>query len=335
MIKTLNKSNKSKDKRKSEWYALGIDLGGTNIKLGIVSREGKIKRKISIPSEADKGSDKVIAQIKKGIKKIITGTDVKIKGIGIGAPGIVSTEKGTVENPPNFPGWEKVNLGKIIKEEFKIRVFVENDANAAAIGEMIFGVGRKYDSFIMVTLGTGVGGGIIINKKIYRGEFGAAGEIGHITIDFNGPRCNCGSIGCIEAYIGNNYLVKRVSEDLIKYPESKIWQLVNDDLDKLTPIVIQYAMDQGDEFAKTVVKNMGIHLGAALASVSNLLDISTFIIGGGVAGFGKPLFEEMDKAITARVLTPLKDRVKVHAAKLKNDAGIKGASALVFYNPVR
>jgi glucokinase len=332
---TKKAKDTSKNRKKVEGYALGVDLGGTNIKLGLVSMEGKIIKKTSIPSQADLGPDKVIEQIKKGIKKVFSEADVNIRGIGIGAPGIVSTERGTVENPPNFPGWKKINLGELIKKEFRTKVLIENDANAAAIGELIFGVGRKYDSFIMVTLGTGVGGGIIINRKIYRGEFGAAGEIGHITIDFNGPQCNCGSIGCIEAYIGNNYLIKRVREDLVKHPQSIIWQLVNDDMEKLTPLVIQSAMNEGDEYAKSIVRNMGIQLGAALASVSNLLDVSTFIIGGGVAGFGKPLFEEMDRAITARVLTPLRERVKVLAAELKNDAGIKGASALVFYKPAQ
>src|SRR5690606_38893482 len=111
-------------------------------------------------------------------------------GIGIGSPGVVSTKKGIVENPPNLPGWGKINLGRIIEKEFKMNVFVENDANAAAIGEMIFGTGKNYKSFVMVTLGTGVGGGIIIDKKLYRGEFGAAGEIGHMTINYNGERCN-------------------------------------------------------------------------------------------------------------------------------------------------
>jgi glucokinase len=312
-------------------YVLGVDLGGTNIKLGLVSREGKLGKKISIPSEAAQGPDKVVSQIKKGIYKMASESGVKFQGIGIGAPGVVSIEKGTVENPPNFPGWEKVNLGKIIKKEFKTEVVVENDANAAAIGELIFGAGKKYDSFVMITLGTGVGGGIIINRKLYRGEFGAAGEIGHMSIDMNGPPCKCGSYGCIETYIGNNYLVDRVKNQIASFPDSKIWQLVNNDLEKLTPADIQNAMEEGDEFAKSVMKQMGLQLGVVLASVSNLLDISTFIIGGGVAGFGKPLFDEMDKIITSRVLIPLRDRVKVFAAKLKNNAGIKGASALVFY----
>jgi glucokinase len=317
--------------RQKTKYALGVDLGGTNIKLGIVSETGKIFFKTSLPSHAEKGPDEVIMRIKKGILEILSSRKYKVSGIGIGAPGVVSLKKGTVENPPNFPGWGKVKLGRKIEKAFKIKTYVENDANAAAIGEMIFGAGMKYDSFIMITLGTGVGGGIVINKKIFRGEFGAAGEIGHITVDYKGPKCKCGSVGCIEAFVGNNYLRNKVKADLVSHPDSKIWQLVNNDVHLVTPRIIQNAMEQGDEYAKSIVDNMGIQLGAALASVSNLLDISTFIIGGGVAGFGKPLFQKMGETITERVLTPLRKRVKVIPAKLKNDAGIKGASALVFY----
>ena len=117
----------------------------------------------------------------------------KIQGIGVGCPGVVSTKKGIVENAPNLPGWKNIKLGPVLKNNFGYKVHLENDANAAAIGELIFGAGKKLDSFVMVTLGTGVGGGIVFNRKIFRGEFGAAGEIGHISIDVNGPKCNCGS----------------------------------------------------------------------------------------------------------------------------------------------
>jgi glucokinase len=316
---------------KTEKYAVGVDLGGTNIKIGIVSQKGKIIKKISLSTLASEGPDKVISQIKKGIKEILTKNKLKIQGIGIGSPGTVSTKKGTVENPPNLPGWEKVNLGKILQKEFKINVHVENDANVAAIGEMIFGAGKNIDTFIMVTLGTGVGGGIIFNKKLFKGEFGAAGEIGHMSINYNGQKCNCGSLGCVETYVGNHYLVKRVREELPSNKDSKIWQLINNDFDLLTPLIIQQAEELGDKYAKSVVQDLGLYLGAALASSSNTLDIGTFIIGGGVAGFGEPLFEAIRKNVSARVLKPLSKRVKVLPAKLKNDAGIKGASALVFY----
>ena len=317
---------------KTEKYAVGVDLGGTNIKIGVVSEKGNLVKHISIKTDADAGPKKVIANIIKGVELILEKNKYKIQGIGIGCPGVVSIKKGIVENAPNLPGWKNVKLGPIIKEKFGYKVHLENDANGAAIGELIFGAGKKIDSFIMVTLGTGVGGGIVFNKKIFRGEFGAAGEIGHISIDMNGPKCNCGSTGCIEAYAGNSYLKEQIRSELKNYPDSKVWQLIENDLAKVSPRIIQAAAERKDVYAKFVIERMGKQLGAALASLSNLLDISTFIIGGGVAGFGKPLFDSTRLTISERVLLPLRPRVLVIPAKLQNEAGIKGASSLVFYN---
>lgn len=316
---------------KSNKYAIGVDLGGTNIKIGIVSDRGKLIKSTSIKTEAEGGPKKVIANIIKGIKVILVNNKIKIQGIGIGCPGVVATKKGIVENAPNLPGWKNIKLGSIIKKEFGYDVYLENDANAAAIGELIFGAGKKYSSFVMVTLGTGVGGGIVFKKKIFRGEFGAAGEIGHVSIDVNGPRCNCGSTGCIEAYLGNHYLKEIVKDELPRYPESKIWKLIDGDLSKVTPRLIQNALELDDDYSKLFVVRMGEQLGAALTSIANILDISTFIIGGGVAGFGKPLLDSTKTTLESRVLLPIKPRVVVIPSKLKNEAGIKGASSLVFY----
>ena len=149
---------------RSEKYAIGIDLGGTYIKFGIVTEKGKIIRKSFVDTKADGGPDAVIKQMKKGLKELLDPDKIKIEGLGIGSPGIVSKKKGTVENPPNLPGWGKVALGHLIEKAFKLPTFVENDANAAAIGELIFGAGKSHKSFVMITLGTGVGGGIILNK---------------------------------------------------------------------------------------------------------------------------------------------------------------------------
>jgi glucokinase len=317
---------------KPDKYAIGVDLGGTNIKIGIVSEKGKLVKSISVKTEADGGPKKVITNIIKGVEIILLKNRFKIQGIGIGCPGVVSTKKGIVESAPNLPGWKNVKLGPIIKNKFGYKVHLENDANAAAIGELIFGAGKKIDSFVMVTLGTGVGGGIVFSKKIFRGEFGAAGEIGHISIDVNGPKCNCGSTGCIEAYAGNSYLKEKIRSELKDYPDSKVWKLIENDLTKVSPRIIQAASEKKDVYANFVIERMGKQLGAALASLSNLLDISTFIIGGGVAGFGKPLFDSTRLTISERVLLPLRSRVLVIPAKLKNEAGIKGASSLVFYN---
>jgi len=317
---------------KKQKYAIGVDLGGSNIKLGIVSETGKLIQKISVRTEAEKGRKKVIDKIVQGINELTEKSKFNITGIGIGCPGVVTPGKGIVENPPNLPGWDKVNIGKIISKEFNKSVFVDNDANAAAIGELTFGSGKKYKSFIMITLGTGVGGGIVMNNKIYHGDFGAAGEIGHISIDYNGPKCNCGSYGCIEAYAGNQYLRERVREQLKKHPKSKMWKLIENDLSKVSPRNIQEAAESGDAFAKSVVVELGFQLGSAFTSLCNVLDISVFIIGGGIAGFGKPLFDSIKKTIAKKVMAPIRPRVRVLPAKLKNDAGIKGASALVFHH---
>jgi glucokinase len=316
---------------KSIQYAIGVDLGGTFIKFGLVNSEGKIVKKTFLDSKAAEGPDKVIKQIKKGIKDLIEKSNYKINGIGIGAPGVISTKKGTVENPPNLPGWGKIHLGKIISKECKLETFVENDANAAAIGEMIFGAGKKLNSFIMVTLGTGVGGGIIFEKKLFRGETGAAGEIGHLSIDYKGDNCNCGSVGCIEAYLGNNYLINRVVKEYDSNKSSLVFSLIGNNFELLTPKVIADAALQGDQFAIHIIEKLGNQLGYALASVANLMDITSVIIGGGVSGFGEKLFNSVETAMRDRVLKSLQTRIKVLPAKLSNDAGIKGASSLVFY----
>jgi glucokinase len=183
----------------------------------------------------------------------------------------------------------------------------------------------------MVTLGTGVGGGIVINKKIFHGETGAAGELGHIIIDINGTHCNCGSNGCVEAYAGNNYLKTRVRAELSANNNSTLWNLINNDLKNVSPKNIQSAAEAGDAYSSIVIRNLGNYIGTALTSVSNMLDITTFIIGGGISGFGEPLLNSIKDTVVQKVLTPKKKKIKIVPAQLQNDSGIKGASALVFY----
>ncbi len=311
-------------------FAVGVDLGGTNIKIGIVSDSGKILEKSSIPTQAERGPKKVLDNICEGVSNLISSSKVKIAGIGIGCPGIVLPEEGVVKNPPNLPGWKTVLVSQIIFEKLHIKTIVENDANVAAVGELIFGAGKKLNDFIMVTLGTGVGGGIVINKKVYHGMHGAAGEIGHITINYKGRKCNCGSIGCIETYAGNQYLKARVIEELQFHPDSLIVGLVENNFEKISPLIIQKAASIGDKYSKSVIQNLGMHLGAAFASIGNAFDITNFIVGGGVAGFGKPLLDSIAHTASSRVMTPLRNKIKIIPAKLRNDAGIKGASALIF-----
>ncbi len=309
---------------------LGIDLGGTFIKLGLVDAEGQIVQKISVDTCANEGINKVFEQIEKGVKEITTDNKIKLEGIGIGVPGLVS-DKGEINNPPNLPGWGKVPVKEKLERILNYPVFVENDANAAAIGELIYGAGKNLNNFIMLTIGTGVGGGIIINRKIFRGEIGAAGELGHVTVDYKGNRCNCGNIGCVESYVGNNYLVARVKKQLENNKNSLIYELCENNLENLTPKIISQAAHQGDDFANKVIIETGNYLGVALVSIMNVLDIATVIVGGGLSGFGDTLFKSIEDTIKDRIFSVIGDRVKVIPAALKNDAGILGAAALVHH----
>jgi glucokinase len=311
--------------------SIGIDLGGTNIKAGLVDKNGKIIFKTSVPTETNLGYKHVIGQIKKAAA-LVLAENSNVTGIGIGAPGIVSAEEGTVKSPPNIPGWKKVNLAKILFDEFGKKVFVENDANAAAIGESIFGVGRSVNSFIMVTLGTGVGGGIIYNGQLFRGETGGAGEIGHVTINYKGRKCNCGSYGCIETYVGNQKITEKVKREIKNHPDSKVVELAGETLSGLSPKTLYEAAKACDDYAVKAISEIAVMLGAAFASAVNLLDISTIVLGGGVSGFGNYLLVPLKAALKERVLAPNRPRVKVKLSKLKNDAGIKGASSLAFYH---
>lgn len=314
-----------------ETAAIGVDLGGTTVKIGLVNQKGKIVKKTILDTYANEGPETVLNQIKKGIYEILTGSKYKLKGIGIGAPGVVQLKDGIVENPPNFPGWGKVKVGKKISTEFGLKTSVDNDANAAAIGELVFGAGKKLDSFIMITLGTGVGGGIILDKKLFRGSHGFAGEIGHASIDYSGTACKCGSFGCIETYAGNNYLTSRVKEELVHHSDSLIAAIIRDEQAALTPKLISRAADEGDEFANSVIKDLGRKLGYSFANVINILDVTNFIVGGGVAGFGPKLFDAMREGAAERAVKSLRGMVKVFPAKLKTEAGILGASSLVYY----
>ena len=239
-------------------------------------------------------------------------------------------EGGTVKYPPNFSNWNIFKLGdETSKAIGGAIVRVENDANAAAVGEMKFGAGKDLKSFLMVTLGTGVGGGIISDGTVFRGDDGGAGEIGHMTIDYNGPQCNCGNLGCVEAYVGQKYLSQRVLEKLKSHPKSLLNKIVDGNGDKLEPKLISEAADQGDEFALQIWEESGMYIGVAIAGAINLFDLSKVIIGGGVAKAGKPLLDSIEKTVKARVLSSLRPKVAIIPAQLKNSAGILGAAALI------
>ncbi len=314
-------------------FAIGIDLGGTSIKAASVGRTGSIMQQMSVDSKASIGPAAVIEQLHVAIREILSRHNVAdCLGIGIGSPGVVD-ERGVVKYPPNFAHWSDVPLAEAIRKDQPMRVEVENDANAAAIAESKFGAGIDHKDFLFVIWGTGVGGGIIIDRKIFRGSQGGAGEIGHITIDHNGPDCNCGSRGCIESYIGQRYLsthARHLLERLGKSaPPTKISELVGGNLDKIEPYIISMAAEQGDKVAREILEEAGELLGYALASALNILDLRIVVIGGGISAAPHYVYEAIESALRERVLKPYKPDVRVIRAKLGNTAGAIGAASLV------
>jgi glucokinase len=315
-------------------FAVGIDLGATSIKAGVVDKKGKLIDQFVIESKSHKGPAMVIRQMSFALQELFgRHKQAECLGIGIGSPGVVSVEDQIVRHPPNFADWNEIALGKAIRKSYPLPVFVENDANVAAIAESKYGAGGEYKDFLFVIWGSGVGGGIILNRKIYHGPNGGAGEIGHITIDYNGPVCNCGSRGCIESYIGQRYLSQRTRELLQSLPEdappSKIHRLVEGNLQKIDPYIISMAAEQGDAMARTILEEAGELLGYALASALNMLDLYVVIIGGGVSAAPQFVFKAVETALRSRVLRSHKSAVRVLRAELGNTAGMIGAASLV------
>ncbi|HEX9614282.1 MAG TPA: ROK family protein [Bacteroidota bacterium] len=313
----------------NDQYAIGVDLGGTTVKAGLVSAAGSIKYQTKYPSNAQLRQNDVLTQIETAVRDVMDHSQgASIRGIGIGSPGVVDDE-GVVKAPPNFVDFDQVPLKAKIESVFRVPTVAENDANVAAIAESKFGAGKKYKDFLFVIWGTGVGGGIILNNQIYRGPFGGAGEIGHISVDYKGPQCNCGSIGCVEAFVGQKYLSQRTVERLKNHPDSRILKLVGGNPDKIEPVYISEAAKAGDPLAREMLLEAGMLLGVALGAVMNTMDLRISIIGGGISAAGDFVMDAIKKSVQKHVLKPLRPDIQVLPAKLGNDAGILGAAGLV------
>jgi glucokinase len=311
---------------------LGIDIGGTTVKLGVIDAAiGKIVSESSFPTPQT-GSRDVAKAIADRVREIKYSYP-EIVRMGVGVPGAMNIDRSLVRYPPNLLGWKEEPLQAYLKEllpDFE-RIEVDNDANVAALAEAYHGAGRGHSHFLLVTLGTGIGGAIYSTEEkfegIYRGASGGAGEFGHTTIDLNGPHCNCGSHGCIEAYLGQHYLSERTRKKLMD--DLSIHSILRAEENELTPKLIADAMNAGDGFAQSVFEEAGMLLGAALASAANLLDTHTFIVGGGVAEAGDVLFDSALASLRSRVLANLRPVVEIRKAHLGNRAGMIGAAMLV------
>jgi glucokinase len=297
-------------------YAIGIDLGGTYIKSAVVDSHGKIIKQYKTESYSNVNPKRVVSQIEKCITELKKGFSKKLLGIGIGAPGVVTN--GVVKYPPNFKAWKEVNLKRHFEKKFKTEAEVDNDANCAGLAELQFGHGKKYRNFLFLTLGTGIGGAMIIDGKIYRGEQNGAGEFGMVSINFNGPYCLGGNDGAIEAYLGRNYFLENEKAEIKKLGK------------KIDFDILQKLAGKNNKTAKNLLKKYGFYLGIGLTNYFNLMDVRTAILGGGISNNYKYFIGECNKVIKKRSLKTINKKFRVLKSKINNNAGVLGAAALIF-----
>lgn len=297
-------------------YAIGIDLGGTYIKSAIVDSKGRILKHYKTDTFSEISPKKVLSQIEKCINILKDGFTKDLAGIGIGAPGIVT--EGVMKYPPNFKGWKEVDLAKHFAKKYKMETIADNDANCAGLAELKFGHGSKYKNFIFLTLGTGIGGAMIIDGKMYRGEQNGAGEFGMMTIDYKGPECLGGNRGSVEAHLGRNYFLKQHSKEIKKLGK------------KIDFADISMLASKGNRTAKKLMALYGFYLGVGITNYFNLMDVRTAILGGGISNAYKNFIGELNRTIKTRSIKTIRNKFRVLRSSINNDAGVLGAAALIF-----
>jgi len=313
----------------TERYAIGIDLGGTNVKFGVVSPAGRIIRRARIPTLAAAGPKKTLRRVAAVIRNLARHDD--IAQVGIGAAGLVDHKHGIIRLPPNLPGWDGAPVRETIERAVGIPTYVGNDVNACVLGEYLFGAGRGRRDVFCLTLGTGIGGGIVANGRLVLGANHAAGEIGHTTIFPDGQMCKCGSRGCLECYAGAEYIVQRAAALLRTLgPKVKSRSLIRkytrNRPETLTTKIITRAAQRGDPLALDVIRETGYYVGLGIANAIHLLDPEVVVVGGGVSGFGKPLLTAIQATVDERIARFAGWKLEIRLTELGEDAGVLGAS---------
>ena len=312
-------------------YLAGVDLGGTKIYAGIAEADGRLLATLKIPTEAEKGPQVVVNRMVESLRLAAEKAGVKmseIAGLGVGTPGPLDSRAGIVYTTPNLPGWVQVPLADWLSAATGLPVFVENDANVAALGEKYFGAGVGVDNFVYITVSTGIGGGIILNGQIWRGVTDMAGEIGHMVIDVHGPRCNCGRQGCLEALASGPAIVRRALAGLKKHPASAILRLAGGEPQGVTTHHVFQAAREGDQLAQEVVQETAFYLGTGITNIIHILNPELVIVGGGVGKVGEQLLAPVRKVVQEQAFARSQERLEIRQARLGDDAGVLGAILL-------
>jgi len=319
--------------KKQRLPVLAIDLGGTKINAAIISNKGQIRAKEYRLTLASKGPEIVISRIFSAIDHLLNTENINIAqldSISIAAAGAIDINRGLVTASPNLPDWRDIALRDILKEKYGINTILINDASAAALGEHHFGAGRGVNNLVLLTLGTGIGGGIIINGKLYSGVNGSAGEIGHMTIDINGIRDTCGNVGCLETLASGTAIAREAMRRIRQGEKTSLTEIVQGKVENITAEKVEIAARGGDSLAMEVISQAGTYLGVGLVNVVNIFNPEMIIIGGGVAKMADLLLNPARQIVRERAFQLAVGAVRVVPAQLGNDAGILGAAVFAF-----
>ena len=310
--------------------AVGIDIGGTSIKGAVVNDLGQPSEMFSIPVIKNEPQEETINKLIEALKEYLKSHKFNepISGIGIGIPGSIEAKRGVCRVSNNL-GWKELEIVKMMSKHFDMPIKITNDANAAALGEAAFGAGKKYDNVVMFTLGTGVGGGIIIDGKVYEGSDGTGAEIGHLIIDMHGPKCTCGRYGCLEQFASANALARQTEEAMKQHPESLMHQIAKEE-GKISAKVPFIAARQNDKVALEVVDNYVSYLGIGICNVCNIFRPDCCVLSGGVAKEGDYLVDKLTAYCEKNSFGfPMAKHCVIKVAELGYMAGIIGAASLI------
>jgi glucokinase len=309
---------------------LALDLGGTNYRLALANDKGELLKRFSAPVKPD-DPEQTIEHIKNSIADLLSGINRStVSGMGAAIAGLVTQDTGVLLTSPNLLAWYHTPVKEIFERELKLPVWVGNDATLAALGEYKFGAGKGCHDLIYITVSTGIGGGIITGGKLLLGTSGFAAEVGHMTIDVNGPRCNCGNIGCLEMLASGTAIARMAVERLSKGEKSAITDLIAGDLSKISAEVVEKAAKSGDAVAKAVMNTAGTNLGVGVVNLVHIFNPELIIIGGGVSKAGDLIFEPVRQVISKRVMRDIS--VRITTPVLGDNPGLLGAVALVLEN---
>jgi glucokinase len=336
-------------------FSIGVDLGGTNLRIAAVNQQGDLMEKVTLGTRVALGKDHVIREMCDAIRVLATkyGSTFALQGIGIGVPGIIDMKTGMLRESPNLPGWSETPVQAEIERLLGTRVILENDANVAALGEKWLGAARDVEDMAMLTLGTGVGGGIVLKGRIWHGMTGMAGEFGHMTVEPEGPPCGCGNRGCVEQYASATAVVRMAKEAIASGRAPGLAKAASSDPEFSSKAIYNLAI-QGDEEAKKIFARVGRALGICLANLVNAFNLNMYVIGGGASSaweaFSPYIFEELRQrslvyAATAPASTLSEGtgasgrlgpegstKTIVTLALLGSDAGLYGAAQLPLTN---